>query len=67
MNTDDKKLNKRKYESRALKRSKKNREALLQCENDKNQTKINFFQIINSKVSLLIIKIKFHIVNKTKY
>lgn len=40
MNTADKK---RKYKSGALKRSKKNREALLQCANDKNQKKINFF------------------------
>jgi len=37
MNTNDKKLNKRKYESGALKLSIKNREALLKCANDKSQ------------------------------
>lgn len=37
------KQDKRKYESGGSKRSKKKRELLLQCANDKNQSKINFF------------------------
>jgi len=54
MNTNNEnKRKKRKYESGALKRNKKNKEALFQCANDKKQTKINFFSQNNLQGKLI--------------